>query len=143
MRSLVQCISRGFLFTMILSVVVITWAADVKNHAFAQTQDTRYEGYVADVLCATRGTALDGADMLNHPEKHTVGWLKEPPCVASGFGILTTTKDETYTFHKFDKKGNELALELIKKTKKRDHSLVVVTGQMKDGVINVDSIVEK
>jgi len=37
----------------------------------------------------------------------------------SGYGNLTKGKDEEYTFHKFDEKGNELVLKLIEKTQKR------------------------
>ena len=143
MKSLAQGFGRGLLFMAILGLVMGSWAALVANPAFAQAQATKYEGYLADVLCATRGTALDGADMMKHPEKHTVACLKEPPCVASGFGVLVKGKDETYAFHKFDKKGNELAMQLINKTAKKDSLSVEVTGQMKDGIINVDNIVEK
>ena len=143
MKSLTQGFGRGLLFMAILSLIMGSWAALVANPAFAQGQATKYDGYLADVLCATRGTALDGADMMKHPEKHTVACLKEPPCVASGFGVLVKGKDDTYAFHKFDKKGNELAMQLINKTAKKDALSVEVTGQMKDGIINVDNIVEK
>jgi len=141
MKSLAKGFGRGLLFMAILSLIIGSWAALVANPAFAQA--TKYEGYLADVLCATRGTALDGADMMKHPEKHTVACLKEPPCVASGFGVLVKGKDDAYAFHKFDKKGNELATQLINKTAKKDALSVEVTGQMKDGIINVDNIVEK
>ncbi len=143
MKSLTQGFGRGLLFMAILGLVMGSWAVLVANPAFAQAQGTKYEGYLADVLCATRGTALDGADMTKHPEKHTVACLKEPPCVASGFGVLVKGKDDAYAFHKFDKKGSELAMQLINKTAKKDALSVEVTGQMKDGIINVDNIVEK
>lgn len=143
MKSPVQGLCRGLLFMVILSLIMGSWGALVANPAFAQAQATKYEGYLADVLCATRGTALDGADMMKHPEKHSVACLKEPPCVASGFGVLVKGKDETYAFHKFDKKGNELAVQLINKTAKKDGVLVEVTGQLTDGIINVQNIAEK
>jgi hypothetical protein len=143
MKSPVQGLCRGLLFMAILSLVMGSWGALVANPAFAQAQATKYEGYLADVLCATRGTALDGADMMKHPEKHSVACLKEPPCVASGFGVFVKGKDETYAFHKFDKKGNELAVQLINKTAKKDGVLVEVTGQLTDGIINVQNIAEK
>jgi hypothetical protein len=143
MKTPTRLISRGFLFTIALSLVVGLAATMATKQATAAMMGSQYEGYLADVLCATRGTALDGADMVRHPEKHSVACLKEPQCVASGYGILTKGMGETYTFHKFDKKGNELAQELIKKTQKKDSLMVKVTGQMKDGVINVESIMEK
>jgi hypothetical protein len=143
MKTPARVVTKGFLFAIALSLVVGLGATMVAKQATAAMMGSQYEGYLADVLCATRGTALDGADMVRHPEKHSVACLKEPQCIASGYGILTRGKGETYTFHKFDKKGNELALELIKKTQKKDSFTVKVTGHMKDGVINVESIVEK
>jgi hypothetical protein len=136
-------ITRGFLLTITLCLVAGLVVTLVGSRVSAEMRGMTYEGYLADVLCATRGTALDGADMMKHPEKHTVDCLKEPQCVASGYGILTKGAGETYAFHKFDKKGNELALELIKKTQKKDSLSVKVTGRMKDGVLNVESIMEK
>ena len=143
MKSLAQGFGKGLLFMAILSLITGSLAALVANPALAQAQATKYDGYLADVLCATRGTALDGADMMKHPEKHTVACLKEPPCVASGFGVLVKGKGDAYAYHKFDKKGNELAMQLINKTAKKDALSVEVTGQMKDGIINVDNVVEK
>jgi len=142
MKNLAPRVGKGLLLTIVLSLSVGFWAVMVPCPAGAE-QTAKYYGILADVLCATRGTALDGADMMKHPEKHTVACLKEPPCVASGYGILTKGQDESYTFHKFDKKGNELASELIKKTPKKDQLWVDVTGQTKDGILSVDHIAEK
>lgn len=143
MKNLVWRIRNGFAVAIILGLVVGFSATMAADPAAAEMQATKYEGYLADVLCATRGTALDGADMKKHPEKHSVECLKEPPCIASGFGVLTKGKDDTYGFHKFDKKGNEMAVELINKTKKQDNFSVEVTGHMRNGVIGVERIVEK
>ena len=49
----------------------------------AEMQGMNYEGYLADVLCATR-VALDGADMMRHPEKHSVACLKENSALPLG-----------------------------------------------------------
>lgn len=136
-----NCGSSLVLLTILTMVAVIS-AGNMGNVA-AETQGTKYEGYLADALCAGKGTALDGADMVMHPEKHSVACLKEPPCLASGYGVSIKGKDDKYIFHKFDKKGDELAQQLIGKTKKTDGLRVEVTGQMKDKVINVTDIVEK
>lgn len=143
MRVSAIVVTKSFLVAIALSLAVGLGAAMVADRVAAEMQAASYEGYLADVLCATRGTALDGADMVKHPEKHSVGCLKEPQCVASGYGLLTKGKDDTYTFHKFDENGNKLALQLIKKTKKKDSLAVKVSGQLKEGVINVETIVEK
>ena len=143
MKSPSRGYTKGFLLAIALSLVVGLGATMVANPVTAEMKAMNHEGYLADVLCATRGTALDGADMMKYPEKHTVACLLEPQCASSGYGILTKGKDGAYTFHKFDKKGNEVALELIKKTQKKDSLSVMVTGQIKEGVVNVESIVEK
>jgi hypothetical protein len=132
-------LARMILFYLFVGAVTVAAAIP----ADAEMQAMKYEGYMADVLCAERGTALDGTDMTMHPEKHTAACLKEPQCVASGFGIMIKGKDDKYAFTKFDKKGAELALDLINKTRKKDAVMVEVTGQMKAGVINVETITEK
>jgi hypothetical protein len=142
-KNLAHGFTKSLLLLIIVGLVACFGVANVINPPDAQAQSSKYDGYLADVLCATRGTALDGADMVKHPEKHSVDCLKEPPCLASGFGVLVKGKDEAYAFHKFDKKGNELAVQLINKTAKKDGVSVEVTGQMIDGIINVQSIAEK
>jgi hypothetical protein len=142
MKNLARGFNKSLLLLTIVGLAACFWAANVTNPSDAQAQGAKYDGYLADVLCATRGTALDGADMTKHPEKHSVACLKEPPCVASGFGVLVKGKDDTYAFHKFDKKGNELAMQLINKTANKDSMSVEVTGQLVDGIINVQSIAE-
>src|SRR5215813_7053769 len=57
-------------------------------------------------------------------------------CAGSGFGILTSDGK----FLKFDKKGDEQTLALLKSTDKKDHLRVTVDGEEKDGVINVKSV---
>jgi hypothetical protein len=143
MKSPVRVLFRGIVLATALSLVVSLGAILVASPVYAEMQAAKQEGYLADVLCATRGTALDWADMIRHPETHTVACLKEPPCVASGYGLMMKGKGEEYSFQKFNNKGNELALQLINKTKKKDKLSVEVTGQMKDGVVNVDNIVER
>jgi hypothetical protein len=134
---------KDFPLMIVLCLIVGALAVAAAIPADAEMQAMKYDGYLADVLCAERGIALDGADMTTHPEKHTVACLKEPQCVASGLGIMIKGKDDKYAFTKFDKKGAELAFDLINKTQKKDAVMVEVTGQMKDGVINVETITEK
>jgi hypothetical protein len=143
MKNPARSLIKHFPLMIVLCLVLGAFAVAAAIPAEAEMQAMKYEGFLADVLCADRGTALDGADMTTHPEKHSVACLKEPQCVASGFGIMIKGMNDKYAFTKFDKKGDELALALINKTQKKDSLMVEVTGQMKDGVINVESIVEK
>lgn len=45
-------------------------AATLTTGAFAA--DTTHKGYVVDALCAKTGHGMDGSDLLNVPQGHTV-----------------------------------------------------------------------
>jgi hypothetical protein len=68
------------------------------------------------------------------PDSHPTSCLIQ--CAKSGYGILTTDG----TWLKFDKAGNEKALEALKATDKKDHIRVNVTGELKDGEIMVSEL---
>jgi hypothetical protein len=68
------------------------------------------------------------------PDAHTKDCAMQ--CAGSGFGILTQKGD----FLKFDKAGDQQALQLLKSTDKKDHLRVNVDGDEKDGVIAVKSV---
>jgi len=105
---------------------------------------TKFEGYISDVLCGTKGKDAMGDNLKMNPEKHPITCLKMQPCIASGYGMFIKAKDGTYTFYKFDKAGSDLAFkEIVKKTKKPDAVLVEVSGDLKDDVITVKSVTEK
>lgn len=56
-------------------------------------------------------------------------------CAKGGYGVVVGGK-----FVKFDAKGNDLAMEALKKSDKKDHLRATVNGEMKDGVIQVSSL---
>ena len=68
------------------------------------------------------------------PDSHPTSCLIQ--CAKSGYGILTTDG----TWLKFDKAGNEKALEALKATDKKDHIRVNVTGELKNGTIDVTAL---
>lgn len=74
------------------------------------------------------------AKMKDTPDKHPTSCAIK--CAASGYGVLKADG----SFVAFDKAGNEKALAALKATKKADHLRVNVTGEMKDGVIAVESL---
>jgi hypothetical protein len=96
-----------------------------------------FTGYLSDVTCATKGAPFDSK---TNPEKHTVACLKG--CMDSGFGILRQGKSGKYFFTKFDKKGNELAKNLLEATKKTDNMKIKVMGTKSMHMIKVESINE-
>ena len=81
-----------------------------------------------DAGCATHKEKTDA------PDAHTKTCAMR--CGAKGgYGALIDGK-----FVKFDKKGDELAIEALKKSAKDDHLRADVTGEIKDGVLNVTAI---
>lgn len=68
------------------------------------------------------------------PDTHTTSCLLM--CAKAGYGILTSDG----TWLKFDKVGNEKALAALKATDKKDHIRVDVTGEMKNGVLDVTKL---
>ena len=102
--------------------------------------DTTYKGYLSDKMCASAGKGMvDGADLKNKPEDHTVAC--EVACAKSGYGLIM--KDgATYKFVPFSGKGNELASSLLKNTTRTKDMYVEVTGYMKQGSIDVKGMKE-
>ncbi len=103
-----------------------------------------YTGYAADNLCwsAKGHVAADGADLSKNPEKHTVMCLKNPPCAASGYGLLMKGSDGSYSFTKFDAKGNKMMAALLKATKRANGYYVQVKGVMVKNMMKVSDIKE-
>ncbi|HSP15306.1 MAG TPA: hypothetical protein VLV78_11190 [Thermoanaerobaculia bacterium] len=80
-----------------------------------------------DASCAAK------KDVMAHPENHKKGCALQ--CSKSGYGAIVDGK-----FVKFDKKGDELAVEALKKSDKKDHLTANVTGELKDGTIEVSAL---
>jgi len=68
------------------------------------------------------------------PDAHPASCLIQ--CAKSGYGILTTDG----TWLKFDQAGNEKALAALKATAKKDHIRVNVTGELKNGTLDVTQL---
>jgi hypothetical protein len=68
------------------------------------------------------------------PDQHSTSCLLK--CADSGYGIQTG--DGKYM--KLDEAGSKMALAELKKTQKKDHIRVNVTGEEKGGVIQVSSL---
>ncbi len=72
-------------------------------------------------------------EKLAKPDAHTRSCAVK--CAESGYGAVVKGK-----FVKFDAKGSELAKEALAKSEKKDHLRATVTGELKDGVIQVTSL---
>lgn len=112
-------------------------AASLATGAFAA--DSTYKGYVVDALCAKAGHGMDGSDIVNAPQDHTVHCAIA--CETGGYGVMVK-EGMGNKFIPFDAKGNELALNLLKSTKQKKAPLVSVAGSLKMEVLAVTSIKE-
>lgn len=132
----------SFLMLIVISAYIVYQTSNAGVGSTARI----YTGYLVCQSCAgaSQGIAADGINVLKHPEKHTVGCLRMPSCIASGYGMFIKKSNGCYTYYKFDKKGSDLAYQcIVRPTKKVDNLLVEVTGKMKNEVIIINDIAEK
>ena len=124
--------------TTILAGAIL--ALFLQTPAFADTDS--YNGYLADVLCATKGKSPAGVKMFENPEQHRKSCMLMRPCKKSGFGVFVKGEDGKYTYTKFDKKGSKLAEGLLKETKRKKNMSITVTGKMDGDTLMVSNLSE-
>ena len=106
---------------LVLAMVVLALALPLAAETFKDVA-------LMDAGCAMHKEKMDAADT------HTKECMMK--CGAKGgYGAIVDGK-----FMKFDAKGNELTEAALKKTEKTDHLRADVTGEAKDGTINVTAI---
>jgi hypothetical protein len=67
---------------------------------------------------------------------HTRDCALMPPCLKSGFGVVTSDG----TFHPLDAEGNKKAEAALKASTKKDDLRVTVTGEHKGDTFQVSSL---
>ncbi|MGE3957392.1 MAG: hypothetical protein AB7H96_11785 [Vicinamibacterales bacterium] len=97
--------------------------------AGAQGQQTK--GTLMDIACSSHHATEAG-----YTESHDKKCLLMESCVKSGYSLVTADKKVL----KFDKKGNDLALELIKKADRDKDWKVAVDGKVMGDTIAVSNI---
>ena len=95
----------------------------------AQAQPVR--GHLVDIACSSMHASEAG-----YAEKHDKKCLLMDACVKSGYSVVTADKKVL----KFDAKGNQLALDLIKKTDRDKNWTVAVSGTVSGDTIAVTDI---
>jgi hypothetical protein len=128
----------------VLAVVAVTILA-VSGISFSAAKTEKFTGYLADFACGSAVTSADGFNLNKEPKKHTVACMKAPGCQASGYGIEInegTAAAKNYVLTKFDKKGSELTVKLLKKTKKKDNVSIEVMGVKEKDMIKVSPMKE-
>lgn len=94
-------------------------------------QGTALKGTLMDVACSS-----EHATEAGYAEKHDKKCLLMDACVKSGYSLITADKKVL----KFDQKGNQLALDLIKQTNKEANWAVAVNGTVSGDTIAVTNI---
>ena len=102
----------------------------LSSNMFAQ-DNQKIHGYLVDAVCAGNHAKEPGY-AANHDKKCNLMDV----CVKSGFSVITPDQHVL----KFDAKGNEQALGLVKATDKEKDWKVVVTGKVDGQTIAVTSI---
>ena len=107
--------------------LVILVVALVLALALPLSAETWKDVALMDAGCAAK------PDKLADPDAHPRSCALQ--CAKSGYGAVVEGK-----FVKFDAKGSDLAKDALTKSEKKDHLRATVTGELKDGVINVTSL---
>ena len=100
-----------------------------------QKTSHKMTGYMVDQMCGKKMVMSDIKKSNAKAARHTKDCLLEESCKTSGYGLVTGGK-----YYKFDKSGDQKALDYLNSTKKEDNIKVDVTGTMDGNSINVESI---
>ena len=97
----------------------------------SQAQSQTLKGHLMDIACSSHHATEAG-----YAEKHDKTCLLQNACVKSGYSLVTADK-KVLTF---DAKGNQLALDFIKKTDRDKDWTVTVNGTVSGETIAVASL---
>lgn len=89
-------------------------------------------GYLVDMLCARQRKA----EGVTFGQTHTKMCLQMPPCVKSGYAVMTPDNQ----ILKFDEIGTAKAIKLVGKSKQEKGFVVKVAGKISGDEIKVSKI---
>lgn len=116
------------IYLLLAAAAIAAQAADIKgvliDKAFSSEVEVRL----------VPGPRLEGGMIV--AEAHTREDALKPASQKSGYGVYT----QDNKFYAFDAKGNTLALEALKASKKLDDLEVEVTGEIQGETIKVTSL---
>ena len=119
------------LFALAASVALVLVGLTASGSAQAQNQAQTLKGHLMDIACSSHHATEAG-----YVEKHDKKCLLQDACVKSGYSLVTADK-KVLTF---DAKGNQLALDFIKKTDRDKDWTVTVNGTVSGDTIAVASL---
>lgn len=121
------------LMLMVLFAVAI-WILSCGSDALAADK-SQWQGYLLDRQCAEH--VRDDSDPKTFILHHTKDCALMPNCRAKGYSLFVDGK-----WYEFDKRGNELAVKLLKDSKKKRGFYVCVTGVAQGKLLKVQSMKE-
>jgi hypothetical protein len=114
-------------FGLLTGAALLTTVLALTGVAQGQTVN----GTLMDIACSSHHATEAG-----YTEKHDKKCLLMDACVKSGYSLVTADKKVL----KFDAKGNQMALDLIKKTERENNWTVAVNGTVTGDTIAVTDI---
>ena len=123
------------LATTVCAFLLMTGATVAPALSEAQT---KWQGYLVDLGCAD--SVREDSDPTTFVQNHTKDCALMANCRAKGYSIYVTSPE--CKWFDLDKKGNELALKLLKASKRRIGFYVEVTGTQKKQVLKAQNILE-
>lgn len=106
--------------------------------AFSAALST-WQGYLVDRQCAD--SVREDSDPKVFIQHHTKDCALMPNCRAKGYSVyVASTGNDKWL--DLDKKGNDMAVKLLKATKRRSGFYVEVTGTRQDKMLKTQSIKE-
>lgn len=109
-----------------IPLVIVAFAASMSAQA-----EQKLSGHLVDTVCAVNHFKEPG-----YAEKHENACNLHDSCIKSGYSLMTADRRVL----KFDSKGAEQALALVKSTQKAKDVKVTVVGKVNGDMLTVRSI---
>jgi hypothetical protein len=108
----------------IVGCVLSLWAVDAMGTDLATEARMRetVRGYLVDAVCVKE----EAAQLTELGPKHTKKCLQMPACRESGYALLSPSKHGVV---RFDKRGNDLAVQLVNLHPRESGWLLLATGK--------------
>lgn len=116
---------KSILFALVLTLL-LTVLTSCSLFAATEVKAETLSGYIMDAHCFIKKP---------DPGSDSKTCLQMPACAATGFGLAVKQADDTYKFYFFDgtfapeaSDAQEMAIDLINNTTRKDHIYITVTG---------------
>jgi len=116
---------------LLIGSILFLGVATFGNAQTGNQAPQTFKGHLVDTVCANGHVNEEG-----YAVKHENSCNLMPGCLKTGYSLMTAGKKAL----KFDQKGIEQAIALVKSTKKTSDLRVTVVGKMEGQTLAVSSI---